>query len=462
MPDPIVQLSVGAFASQNPNNSAITNSPTTVFLTQQLNGNDFELLSLDGTSDTPVGAQSVTITNKSALNGLTSPLIGTNPRSGTLNFVKSGASSSELWSFQPVGGTSLTRNTFSGSTEDPDLSGNVISFAIAPVDITLFTATSSSDLIDVYTSSSANNYAYNQTFGLSINGTSYNPIQLVFGKDASELFALCQLNTNAKVHAILLITNPSTTHVVSMYVDNLPEETFSISYNSFNNQIFISQNVGGTQIVTDKRGNEMVNPPGSSPNLGLVNNVYNTMLFDLSGNLFYPTRTFYMAKASKTLFPVCLTEGTRVLTPNGYIPVEQLKKYDYITTADGRNVTIKHVHHSQHFNVGEMEAPFLVPANAIGDNIPLHDVKLSPDHLVLVGDDCWLSPRHMAKRSDKVVQYSLGETIQYYAIMTANYFEDNLVIEDGVVVESYGYRRTVYDEAVKAFRRVAEEDVTTE
>ena len=150
---------------------------------------------------------------------------------------------------------------------------------------------------------------------------------------------------------------------------------------------------------------------------------------------------------------LCLTEGTRVLTPAGYTPVQELKKHDYITTADGRNVMIKHVHHSQHFNVGELEAPYFVPANVLGENIPSHDVKLSPDHLVYLGNDLWITPRGMSKRSDKVVQYGLGETIHYYAIMTPNYFEDNLVIEDGVVVEAYGPRDIVYDEEAQAYHR---------
>jgi len=160
-----------------------------------------------------------------------------------------------------------------------------------------------------------------------------------------------------------------------------------------------------------------------------------------------------LIQSSNTL---CLTENTRVLTPSGYIRAKDLNKFDYVTTADGRSVIVKHIHHSEHFDVGVMEAPFFVPANAIGENIPSHDIKLSPDHLVLVGNDIWLSPRHMAKRSNKIEQQNIGETIHYYNIMTPNYSEDNLVIEDGVVVESCGYRRTEYDTNVDAYRRVLE------
>jgi len=179
----------------------------------------------------------------------------------------------------------------------------------------------------------------------------------------------------------------------------------------------------------------------------------NTLIIGATGSINGQSYAYHYVSPS-----LCLTEGTRILTPVGYRPVEQLEKFDYVTTADGRNVMIKHVHHSQHYYVGELEAPFYVPAHALAMNVPSHDIKLSPDHLVHVGDDLWLTPRGMAKRSDKVVQYDIGKTIHYYAIMTPNYFQDNLVIEDGVVVEAYGARDLVYDEEKKAYHRKAKED----
>jgi len=316
--------------------------------------------------------------------------------------------------------------------------------------------------IYVYTSNITGGYV-ETSFSLTITGdptTTYRPLMFVFGRSDNELYVLCEKVDNGTVtdvRSVLLVTKPLTTPVISMITDGLDNTTRSIAYDSYNHKLFLSINSNGHQVVVGLDKTPLWDPTISG-RPQLISDGINNMLF-YEGDLYFPTTAKYIARASKTLFPVCLAEGTRVLTPNGYLPVEQLKKYDYITTADGRNITIKHVHHSQHFDAGEMEAPFLVPANALSEGVPLHDVKLSPDHLVLIGEDCWLSPRHMAKRSDKVVQYSLGETIQYYAIMTGNYFQDNLVIEDGVVVESYGYRRTVYDETVKAFRRVPEKEV---
>jgi len=425
-----------------------------------VNGSSFSLTKFSTTASLPVPGEIIT-TNGDSLFTNNETLIAFNTNDSLIYNISK--TNSQLYSIG-IGIGTYTKINCSGVT-GTDLSGSIyfIAFDSTGKLFTIANDNLGSTYIQSYSAITSHSTSFHNVFTLdNVGGNNYKPIQLVFGRDDNELFALCELSTDAKIHAVLRIHNPYSTHEASVYVDGLPELTYSIAYDKYNHKLFISQNINGTQMVTDIRGNSMVDPTGLSADLALVNNFYNTMLFDTDGNLYYPTSTSYIAKALKRLFPLCVAEGTRVLTPNGYIPVEQLKKYDYITTADGRNAIIKYVHHSQHFDASEMEAPFLVPANALSEGVPLHDVKLSPDHLVLVGEDCWLSPRHMAKRSDKVVQYSLGETIQYYAIMTDNYFQDNLVIEDGVVVESYGYRRTVYDETVKAFRRVPEEDVKTE
>jgi hypothetical protein len=48
---------------------------------------------------------------------------------------------------------------------------------------------------------------------------------------------------------------------------------------------------------------------------------------------------------------------------------------------------------------------------------------------------------------------AIGEDIDYYSIMTPDYFKDDIVIEDGVVVEAYGPRDTIYDKEANAYRR---------
>ena len=187
------------------------------------------------------------------------------------------------------------------------------------------------------------------------------------------------------------------------------------------------------------------------PPTGIYNNGFDLSTLITDGAYY----SYYVYPASNAL---CVTKGTRVLTPSGYVAVEELEKFGHITTADGRNVMIKHIHHSRHYNVGTLDAPFHVPAHAFAENIPSHDVKLSPDHLIHVGEDYWITPRQLSKQSDKVVQYAIGEDIEYYAIMTPNYFVDNLVIEDGVVVEAYGPRNIIYSEVMTAYRRRSQDN----
>ena len=203
--------------------------------------------------------------------------------------------------------------------------------------------------------------------------------------------------------------------------------------------------------------------------------IYTSWVADISYNLndpvLYQGATYYAqlnmvstdvpppsnAQWSTTIYtppPLCLTAGTRVLTPNGYVPVETLKKGEYVTVADGRDVLITYVHKSHHDNVNRVSAPYIVPAHALGENIPCNTVRLSPEHAVHIGNDCWLTPRHMEKRSDKVVQYGMGESVNYYTFKTPDYFKDNLVIEDGVAVESYGPRYLIFDKGINAYRRI--------
>jgi len=208
-----------------------------------------------------------------------------------------------------------------------------------------------------------------------------------------------------------------------------------------------------------RNGMEWVERPTITTTIGSANLGQSLSLSDAGHSLFFGAPGGYFTSLRLwNKYVLCLTKGTRVLTPNGYLPVETIRKHDYITTHDGRNVMVKYIHQSKHYSVSEMEAPFLVCANSYAENIPLNDIKLSPDHLIHIGDDLWMTPRQIAKKSKDVVQYDLGNDIHYFAIMTSNYFQDNLVIEDGVVVESYGYRKINYDTDAKGYRREAEDN----
>jgi len=151
----------------------------------------------------------------------------------------------------------------------------------------------------------------------------------------------------------------------------------------------------------------------------------------------------------------CLTEGTRVKTVTGYMRIEDLHEGDVIISDLDECVRIRAIRKTVLPIVGTREAPFHIPANSIRPGLPLKDVRLSPDHLIHVGGDRWLTPRQAAKRNPSVIQqYGNGLPMTYYSVVVPNYFKQNLVIEDGVVVEACSSRGLVWDEDAEAFERV--------
>jgi len=166
-------------------------------------------------------------------------------------------------------------------------------------------------------------------------------------------------------------------------------------------------------------------------------------------------RTLYGLLTTNYYEPPCITKGTRILTPNGYVPVEDIKQYDYITTSDGRNVIVRGVKSLNITTITPQTVPYLIPAHTFGENKPERDVKISRSHLVEVGDNLWMSPRNLAKQYAAIAPYGAEDTVTYYSILTANYFTDNLVVEGGLVIESLGERTLVWDEDANAYRREA-------
>ncbi len=131
----------------------------------------------------------------------------------------------------------------------------------------------------------------------------------------------------------------------------------------------------------------------------------------------------------------CLPTGTRVLTPTGYRLVETLYDGDTVVTGTGKTVPIRL--YSQHIAVtSEKTAPYLIPAKTFGPS-QKHAVRLSPLHAISIGKGLWEIPMYAASRYPAIRQYGLGEQVTYYHIETPNFFQDNLVIEGGVVVEAF-------------------------
>jgi len=131
----------------------------------------------------------------------------------------------------------------------------------------------------------------------------------------------------------------------------------------------------------------------------------------------------------------CFPEGTRILTPLGYKPVETIQDGYLVTTAANRQVPVK-VYKRIISSADKITAPYLIPKNSLG-SFPISDLRLSPLHAFRLQPDLWQIPEYVAKQNKQIKQYGIGMPVTYYHLECPNYFQDNLLV-DCSVVESYG------------------------
>ncbi|WP_203228012.1 Hint domain-containing protein [Roseovarius dicentrarchi] len=86
--------------------------------------------------------------------------------------------------------------------------------------------------------------------------------------------------------------------------------------------------------------------------------------------------------------PICLCAGTMVETPDGRVAVERLRTGDLVVTQDGPPMAVRLILRETHlFNCREDRGrPILIAQGALGDNLPRQDLRLSPQHRVLMAD----------------------------------------------------------------------------
>lgn len=72
---------------------------------------------------------------------------------------------------------------------------------------------------------------------------------------------------------------------------------------------------------------------------------------------------------------------------------------------------------------------------------PPTDIRLSPLHAFQIGGGYWHLPFAASRYHPEVKQYNVGKPITYYHVELPNYFTDNIVMEGGAVVESFGNRQ---------------------
>ena len=150
----------------------------------------------------------------------------------------------------------------------------------------------------------------------------------------------------------------------------------------------------------------------------------------------------------------CLFEDTEVLTPSGYVSVKTLQDGDFVTTSDGRTSKIIQIWSSK-MPFEEKFYPLVIPENSIAENYPPKDCRMTKGHLIQYNDK-WIVPyknKHIFYFDNNLNSL---DSLNYYHIQLENYLTDHLVINGGLIVESFG---NMTEDAKLEWRRRSNESI---
>lgn len=160
----------------------------------------------------------------------------------------------------------------------------------------------------------------------------------------------------------------------------------------------------------------------------------------------------------------CIPGWMRVLTPSGWKEISSLKTGDNIITDKMKQVPIMKIYDTKS-RVSEETAPYRFEVGSICGGYPSAPFDISPTHAIALPKGGWIIPKHAALSGIKAKQHSIGEVIHYYHVELPDYLNDNLVLEGGTVVESFGVnwlkrqpKGTVvytFDNRAKVFKRMS-------
>lgn len=155
---------------------------------------------------------------------------------------------------------------------------------------------------------------------------------------------------------------------------------------------------------------------------------------------------FTGASGSPTFFNVdntgviCFAAGTRIETPRGLVPVEKLSAGDLVRTVDrGFQPLIWAAHTAMSWDIAShSDKPILIKAGALGQGLPRTDLKVSPQHRILLPHPTRpngvFAPALSLLDLPGVRQMQRCRSVTYHHIMCASH---EVVFANGLPCESF-------------------------
>lgn len=134
--------------------------------------------------------------------------------------------------------------------------------------------------------------------------------------------------------------------------------------------------------------------------------------------------------------PVCFLEGTQISGPDGDRPVEELVAGDLVLTTSGKIAPVRWIGIctvARRFANMERDMPIRIKAGALGHNLPVRDLLVSPDHALLV-DDVLVHASALLNGISIVRETATAEVFSYYHVE----LEDHaLIFAEGAPAETF-------------------------
>lgn len=155
----------------------------------------------------------------------------------------------------------------------------------------------------------------------------------------------------------------------------------------------------------------------------------------------------------------CFLSGTRILTPEGEVPIESLQIGDLVTTQSGELQAILWVGRrtfSSEIAFGDLAVqPVLIREGAISANVPWRDLRVSPQHGISVDGE--LVTAIDLVNGTSIIQEQRTDEITYLHL---EFNERQIIFADGALAESFVERdgnRREFDNADEYFALYADD-----